>query len=179
MRRFSYLYPVKDLLIAGHVLQDESLQLTAELHRRQDLFRQTCHGTGAVRQNELELLFIQRHREHQYDEDEEMGYMKNNGGEVRLYVFVSRWMLSALSLITDTSGFEWRNWSPTCCEMNAWTSSPSGRKSVQLRPDSLHREPTVLWLCGDDTNNKKSLLWNILSLLKTGREQDVSYHLFA
>lgn len=38
---------------------------------------------------------------------------------------------------------------PTCCEMKAWTSSPSGRKSVQLRPESLHKEPTVLWLCTD------------------------------
>lgn len=43
--------------------------------------------------------------------------------------------------------------------MKAWTSSPSGRKSVQLRPDSLHREPTVLWLCGDETTSQLTSLF--------------------
>lgn len=37
----------------------------------------------------------------------------------------------------------------TCSEMKASTSSSSGRKSSQLRADSLHKEATVLWLCGD------------------------------
>lgn len=56
----SYLNPVKDLLVAGHVLQEESLQLLAQLLRRQDRFRQIRLGAGAVRQNELEFLFVSR-----------------------------------------------------------------------------------------------------------------------
>lgn len=51
----------------------------------------------------------------------------------------------------DDVGLEWRALLPTCCEMKSWIFSPSARMSVQLRPDSLHREPTVLWLCGDKT----------------------------
>lgn len=50
---------------------------------------------------------------------------------------------------TDICWFDQKASLPTCCEINAWMSSPSGRKSIQLRPDSLHKEPTVLWLCGD------------------------------
>lgn len=49
----------------------------------------------------------------------------------------------------DICWFDQKASLPTCCEINAWMSSPSGRKSIQLRPDSLHKEPTVLWLCGD------------------------------
>lgn len=57
---FSYLYPVKDLLITGHVLQEEFLQLLAQLLRRQDPFRQSYLRAGAVRQDELEFLFVSR-----------------------------------------------------------------------------------------------------------------------
>lgn len=56
----SYLYPVEDLLVTGHVLQEESLQLLAQLIGRQDPFRQRRLRAGAVRQNELEFLFVAR-----------------------------------------------------------------------------------------------------------------------
>lgn len=55
---FPYLYPVEDLLIAGHVLQEKSLQLLAQLLRRQDPFRRRSLSAGAVQQNELQFLFV-------------------------------------------------------------------------------------------------------------------------
>lgn len=56
----SYLYPVKDLLVTGHVLQEESLQLSSQLLGRQDPFGQSRLRAGAIRQNELEFLFVSR-----------------------------------------------------------------------------------------------------------------------
>lgn len=52
---------------------------------------------------------------------------------------------------TDRSRLDREASLATCWEMNPWMSSPSARKSLQLRPDSLHKEPTVLWLCGGET----------------------------
>lgn len=60
----SYLYPVKDLLITGHVLQEESLQLLAQLLRQQDPSGLSGLRGRAVRQDELEFLLALR-----YDED--------------------------------------------------------------------------------------------------------------
>lgn len=56
----SYLDPVKDLLITGHVLQEESLQLLAQLLRQQDPSGLSGLRGRAVRQDELEFLFVLR-----------------------------------------------------------------------------------------------------------------------
>lgn len=122
---FPYLYPVEDLLIAGHVLQEKSLQLLAQLLRRQDLFRRRSLSAGAVQQNELQFLFVSTNDEEVTNKEK----MIKRRMDAQIFLGLTR----GLSV-------------PTCCEMKAWTSSPSGRKSVQLRPDSLHKELTVLWL---------------------------------
>lgn len=53
----SYLHPVEYLLVSGHVLQQEPLQLLAKLGRRQDPFWLNSLEARAVRQDELQFLF--------------------------------------------------------------------------------------------------------------------------
>lgn len=55
--RRSYLHPVEYLLVGGHVLQQEPLQLLAELSRRQHLLGLNGLRAGVVRQDELQFLF--------------------------------------------------------------------------------------------------------------------------
>lgn len=55
-----YLYPVENLLVSGDVLQEESLQLLAQLLRRQHPFRLSCLRVGAIQQDKLEFLFVSR-----------------------------------------------------------------------------------------------------------------------
>lgn len=70
----SYLYPVKDLLITGHVLQEESLQLLAQLLWQQD--PSGLSSLRAVRQDELEFLLVRRYDENVLKKEESL----NQGG---------------------------------------------------------------------------------------------------
>lgn len=79
---FSYLYPVKDLLVAGHVLQEESLQLLAQLLRRQDPLRLSSLRAGAVRQNELEFLFVSRNDEEALNKEKDDDKKKEEDGYI-------------------------------------------------------------------------------------------------
>lgn len=62
-RRLSYLHPVKNLLVTGHILQEESLQMPAHLLRRQDPFGQSCLRIGAVWLKKLEFLLMWKWQE--------------------------------------------------------------------------------------------------------------------
>lgn len=53
---FSYLHPVKNLLVTGHILQQEPLQLLAQLLQGQNPFSLSSIRARAVRKNQLELL---------------------------------------------------------------------------------------------------------------------------
>ena len=46
----------------------------------------------------------------------------------------------------------------TCSVMKVCTSSPSVRKSLQLRPESTHNDPTFLWLCSSTCNHTQSVI---------------------
>lgn len=54
----SYLYPVKNLFITGHVLQQKPLQLLAKVVRGQSPFRLSSIRARAIRRNELEFLVV-------------------------------------------------------------------------------------------------------------------------
>lgn len=155
MCHFSYLYPVKDLLVAGHVLQEESLQLLAQLLRRQDPLRLSSLRARAVRQNELEFLFVSRHDEEVLNKEKDDG-KKERGGWVYRYFLI--WLEGFISNLLWDEGLDvlslWQEVHPV---------------EARFPPQRTH-SPMALWRQDKPTWHLSSLKYLITSVGFPGKK---------